>query len=360
MNSFTDRVSALGIPADSFVVIGSGLLDAYDLRTANDIDLAVDEATFERLKSDPNYQHDVRGDLEVLTSDGVEIWRGWTESMPYDKLVASAIEVDGIRYASPSTIIDFKRQRGSDKDLSDIELLERHMADEANSLSVPRHIGYIVDGNRRWAKQHGLPTYEGHLAGYNALKDVALETLRQGVEYMSAYVFSTENWKRSADEVQRLMALTLRILQADIPLFNEHNVRLRVLGSREGVSDKICREIDNAEAATAQNTGGVFAVCFNYGGQLEIVDAVKKLVQSGVDVASISTEAIENNLYAPEVPAIDVVVRTSGEQRLSNFMLWRSAYSEFIFLKKMWPDMTAADVSEVIKEYSRRQRRFGG
>ncbi|NCO10333.1 di-trans,poly-cis-decaprenylcistransferase [Candidatus Saccharibacteria bacterium] len=226
--------------------------------------------------------------------------------------------------------------------------------------AIPKHIGYIVDGNRRWAKSHGLPDYEGHLAGYNTLKEVGLATLEAGVEYMSAYVFSTENWKRSADEVSKLMGLTLRVLTADIPEFNKNNVRLKVLGSRQGVDKKILAAIDRAEAETAHNTGGVFALCFNYGGQLEIVDAVKKIVQSDVSPQSITEETIAEALYAPEVPPIDLVVRTSGEQRLSNFMLWRAAYSEFIFLKKPWPDMTKKDVESIIKEYARRQRRFGG
>jgi len=225
---------------------------------------------------------------------------------------------------------------------------------------IPKHIGYIVDGNRRWAKKHGLPTYEGHLAGYNALKDIAVATLDAGVEYMSAYIWSTENWKRSADEVKRLMGLTLRVLKADIPMFNDNNIRLRVIGSRENVDPKILKEIDNAEAATANNTGGVFALCFNYGGQQEIVDAVKKIVQSGVKAEDVTPELIAQNLYIPDVPPIDVIVRTSGEQRISNFMLWRAAYSEFIFLDQMWPDMTKDDVTAIMKEYSRRQRRFGG
>lgn len=232
------------------------------------------------------------------------------------------------------------------------------MADDTTP-QVPRHVGYIVDGNRRWAKHHGLPTYEGHLAGYNALKEVALETLASGVEYMSAYIFSTENWKRSADEVKRLMSLTLKILTSDIPLFNEHNVRLRVIGSKEGVDAKIIKAIENAEVQTAQNTGGVLAVCFNYGGQLEIVDAIKKIVQSGIAPDVITEETVAKHLYAPEVPEVDVVVRTSGEHRLSNFMLWRSAYSEFIFLDKNWPDMTKNDVAFIMKEYARRHRRFG-
>ena len=231
------------------------------------------------------------------------------------------------------------------------------MTDETSI--VPKHVGYIVDGNRRWAKAHGLPSYEGHLAGYNALKEVGLATLAAGVEYMSAYVFSTENWKRSTDEVKKLMGLTLKVLSADVPEFNKHNVRLKVVGSREGVDPKIVKAIEKAEEATAGNTGGEFALCFNYGGQREIVDAVKKLVQDGVAAEDITEERIAENLYAPGVPPIDIVVRTSGEQRLSNFMLWRSAYSEFLFLDKNWPEMTKDDVTAIIKEYANRQRRFG-
>lgn len=224
---------------------------------------------------------------------------------------------------------------------------------------IPQHVGYIVDGNRRWAKQHGLPTYEGHLAGYNALKEVAIETLNQGVKFMSAYVFSTENWTRSSDEVKKLMGLTLKVLGADVPEFNKHNVRLKIIGSRDGVDAKILKAIDAAEEATAQNTGGELAVCFNYGGQTEIAEAVKKIVQSGISADEITPELIGQNLYAPEVPPIDIIVRTSGEQRLSNFMLWRSAYSELLFLKKTWPDMTKDDVASIMKEYAKRQRRYG-
>lgn len=229
-----------------------------------------------------------------------------------------------------------------------------------NSIVIPKHVGYIVDGNRRWAKKHGLPGYEGHLAGYNALKDVALATLQAGVEYASVYVFSTENWKRSSDEVSKLMGLVLKLVSSDLPEFQKHGVRLRVIGSRDGVDEKIVSAIEKAESETASNSNGVLALCFNYGGQLEIVDAVKKIVQSGAVATDVTSELISANIYAPELPPLDIIVRTSGEQRLSNFMLWRSAYSELFFLKKMWPDMTKNDVSSIIKEYTQRHRRFGG
>lgn len=225
---------------------------------------------------------------------------------------------------------------------------------------VPTHVGFIVDGNRRWAKEHGLPAYEGHLAGYNGLQDVLLALLDHGVKYASAYVFSTENWKRSEAEVSRLMKLLMRLFKSDLDIFIERNVRLRIIGTREGLSESMIKAIDDAEAKTAEMTGGQVILCFNYGGQLEIVDAVKKIVQSGVSAEKITPELISQNLYAPDVPPCDLIVRTSGEQRLSNFMLWRSSYSELLFIDKHWPDMTKDDVSAILEEYSRRNRRIGG
>lgn len=226
--------------------------------------------------------------------------------------------------------------------------------------NVPRHIGYIVDGNRRWAKQHGLPAYEGHLAGYNALKDVVEATFDAGVDYVSAYIFSTENWKRSQDEVRRLMGLVLKLLTADLHFFHDNNIQLMIIGSREQLDDKLVAAIEAAEAATRQHDAGTLALCFNYGGQLELVDAYKKLVQEGVSAADITVDSITQHLYSPEIPACDLVVRTSGEQRLSNFMLWRAAYSELLFIEKQWPDMRADDVQALLTEYASRQRRFGG
>lgn len=232
------------------------------------------------------------------------------------------------------------------------------MTDTAGQL--PQHVGYIVDGNRRWAKKHGLPTYEGHLAGKNVLHDVLLETLNRGVKYASAYVFSTENWKRSEQEVGRLMKLLLSVVQDDLPKLLENNVRLRVVGTREGLTGQLVKAIDESEQKTAHCDGGDLLICLNYGGQLEVADAFKKIVQSGVSVDDITPELISENLYAPDVPPCDLIVRTSGEQRLSNFMLWRSAYSELMFVDKHWPDMTSDDVSTILNGYANRKRRFGG
>ncbi|MCA9339087.1 di-trans,poly-cis-decaprenylcistransferase [Candidatus Saccharibacteria bacterium] len=225
---------------------------------------------------------------------------------------------------------------------------------------IPRHVGYIVDGNRRWAKKHGLPGYEGHLAGYNTLKDILRYTVDAGVKYVSLYAFSTENWKRGEGETGKLMKLALRLFKTDLNELIEEDIRLKVLGTAEGLSSEVLEAARKAEEATAQCKKATVALCFNYGGQREIVDAVRKLIVQGKNAEEINEKEIAKNLYAPEIPEVDIVVRTSGEERLSNFMLWRVAYSEMFFLEKYWPDMTKEDVEIIIDEYQKRSRRFGG
>lgn len=224
----------------------------------------------------------------------------------------------------------------------------------------PRHIGFVVDGNRRWAKERGLPVQEGHEAGYVQLKEVLIELLRRGTGYVSAFVFSTENWRRSKVELDMLMKLFVRVLTSDVPEFVENNVRVRVIGSREQLSRRLVKAIENVEEKTNGLTGGTLLLCLNYGGHLEIAEACKKIMQSGATPADVTPELIAANLYEPDVPPCDLVVRTSGEQRLSNFMLWRAAYSELMFIDKMWPDMTKSDVDDILVGYTRRSRRFGG
>lgn len=223
---------------------------------------------------------------------------------------------------------------------------------------IPTHVGFIVDGNRRWAKKHGLPSYEGHLAGHAALKDILPYLIDKGVKYISFYVFSTENWKRSQDEVNHLMNLVVKILTDDLKEIIGYRARVRVLGTRQGLSDKVLQAIEEAEAKTKHLTRATVAFCFNYGGQLEIADAVQECTKEGI--APITPEAIRAHLYAPDIPDIDLVVRTSGEQRLSNFMMWRTAYSELLFLDKFWPDLRQGDIDLILSEYDRRNRRFGG
>jgi undecaprenyl diphosphate synthase len=227
-------------------------------------------------------------------------------------------------------------------------------------MKIPTHVGYILDGNRRWAKQHGLPTYEGHLAGYNALKDIVEASAEAGVSYISFYTFSTENWNRAEDEVRGLMKLIRMLFKTDMKELTKQGYRLVVLGLRDGLPDDIAKMIDEAEAASAGGTKATLAMCFNYGGQQEIVAATKRAIAAGVDPDTLDAESFVQFLDHPDVPPVDLIVRTSGEQRLSNFMLWRSAYSEFLFIEKYWPDMRPSDVTAILEEYNRRDRRHGG
>lgn len=226
--------------------------------------------------------------------------------------------------------------------------------------SVPTHIGYILDGNRRWAKKHGLPTYEGHLAGYNALHDVIDATVEAGVEYISFYTFSTKNWQRTETEVKGIMSLVRRLLKNDLKQFIKKGYKILVLGERTMIPADIVQAIDDAEAKSADGTKATLAICFSYGGQEEIVRAAQRLIEQGVAASEVTLESFVEALDQPSVPPCDLIVRTSGEQRLSDFMLWRSAYSEFIFLDKLWPEMTKEDVASILETYDARERRFGG
>ncbi|HET9412432.1 MAG TPA: polyprenyl diphosphate synthase [Candidatus Saccharimonadales bacterium] len=229
---------------------------------------------------------------------------------------------------------------------------------ETSTLKVvPEHIGFIVDGNRRWAKKHGLPGYEGHLAGHAALKEVLRTAVQRGIKYVSFYVFSSENWKRSQDEVSHIMNMAVRLIKDDVKELLKENTRLVVIGKRQGLPDKVAQAFDDAEAKTAHCSRATALFCFNYGGQQEIADAASQCAQDGVPI---TPESIRERLYYPQAPDIDLVVRTSGEQRLSNFMLWRTSYSEFLFLDTLWPDLRPADVDVMLEEYNKRQRRFGG
>jgi undecaprenyl diphosphate synthase len=225
---------------------------------------------------------------------------------------------------------------------------------------IPRHVGYILDGNRRWAKKHGLPTYEGHLAGYNALYDVIEATSDAGVEVISLYTFSTQNWNRAEEEVRGIMRLIRRLFKTDIKRLVKENYKVVVLGSREAVPEDIIRFIDEAEEKSKHGTRATLAVCFNYGGQEEIVRAARRLIEQKKSSDDITLESFAAAIDHPELPPCDVIVRTSGELRLSDFMLWRAAYSEFIFLEKFWPEMTKQDVTDILQTYTQRKRRFGG
>ncbi len=226
--------------------------------------------------------------------------------------------------------------------------------------ATPRHVGLILDGNRRWAKKHGLPTYEGHLAGYNALKDVIAALADAGVSYISFYSFSTQNWSRSEDEVQGIMSLVRRLFKRDVKQFVRDGYKIVVMGTRDGIPDDINTMIDQTEVMSRDGTRATLAMCFNYGGQDEIVRTTQRLMKQGIGADDVTIEAFADALDHPEVPPCDLIVRTSGEQRLSDFMLWRAAYSEFLFLDKFWPEMTKDDTAAILEEYANRHRRFGG
>jgi undecaprenyl diphosphate synthase len=230
---------------------------------------------------------------------------------------------------------------------------------ETQAVAIPRHIGFIVDGNRRWAREHGKTTIEGHRQGYANLETIAREAHRQGVEYVSAYVFSAENWKRDRTEVRDLMKFLKWVLQHEVQKFHREGIRLRVVGSKLRIGKALLKAIHEAEQLTEDNSRGTLLLCLDYGGQQEIVDATKRIVADGVDPNDITPELITQYLYAPDVPPPDLIIRTSGEQRLSNFLLWESAYSELLFSEVYWPDFTEQHLAQAMSEYARRQRRFG-
>ena len=224
---------------------------------------------------------------------------------------------------------------------------------------IPKHIGFIMDGNRRWAKERGLPAFKGHEEGVSALERVADACFDRGVKFMSAYTFSTENWSRTQEEVSFLMGLVTKVLTKYLKKFHEKGIRIVVLGTRERLSNKVIDAINKAEEKTLNNKNGTLALCFNYGGHQEILDMYKKIHQDGVSPDNLSVKDLLKYVYHPEIPSCDLIVRSSGEHRLSGFMLPRSDYAEFIFDQTYWPDVDAEKVDEYIAEYNSRQRRFG-
>lgn len=228
-----------------------------------------------------------------------------------------------------------------------------------DELAIPTHLGLILDGNRRWARDNGMTVAQGHRKGYQNLKTVARAALKYGVRYVSAYVFSTENWQRDKQEVRDIMNILKWVLKHEVKDFNKDNIRLRVIGSKAKLGAALVTAIHDAEKLTEHNTAGTILLCLDYGGQQEIVDAVKRIAALGVDPSTITAELIAENLYAPDVPPVDLVIRTSGEQRLSNFMTWEAAYSELLFNEKNWPEFSEADFADAMTHYNNRQRRFG-
>lgn len=225
--------------------------------------------------------------------------------------------------------------------------------------NIPTHLGLILDGNRRWARSNGFTVAQGHRKGYQNLKTISKAAIKHGVRYISAYVFSTENWNREKQEVQDIMKILQWVLKHEVKEFHKENIRLRVIGSKAKLGAALLTAIHDAEKLTEENTRATILLCLDYGGQQEIVDATKKIVAKGVKPEDITTEMIEQNLYAPDVPPIDLIIRTSGEQRLSNFMTWESTYSELMFSEKNWPEFSKKDLASAIDAYGKLHRRFG-
>lgn len=224
---------------------------------------------------------------------------------------------------------------------------------------IPTHLGIILDGNRRWANANGLSLLEGHRKGAEVFKDIALGTFDRGVKYLSAFVWSTENWSRTEEEVSYIMGLVVKGVEDYLDSLHKEGVRVIVLGRRDGLRRKVLEAIRKTEEKTRDNTRGTLALCFNYGGQEEIVDAFKTLVARGISENEVSAEAISKALYAPDMPPIDLLIRTSGEQRTSGYMMWRADYAELHFNDKLWPDFTPGDLDVALADFSKRKRRFG-
>ena len=229
---------------------------------------------------------------------------------------------------------------------------------------IPAHVALVMDGNGRWANGRGLPRVEGHKAGEAALLDVVAGALQAGVSHLSVYAFSTENWNRSPDEVRFLMGFNRDVLRRRRDQLHHWGVRVRWSGRRPKLWSSVIKDLEAAEKLTAQNTALTLTMCVNYGGRAEIVDAVRQIAQK-VSEGSLSPEGITartvaSHLYLPAQPDVDLFVRTSGEMRTSNFMLWQSAYAEMVFLDTLWPDMNRSALWEAIALYQARARRFGG
>ena len=232
------------------------------------------------------------------------------------------------------------------------------------NVKIPNHIAIILDGNGTWAKKRGLPRTMGHRKGAKNLVNVTKHALELGVKYLTVFAFSTENWNRPKDEVDYLMSLPKELLSEYKGKMVNDEIRFRVIGCEDHLSKEALDEIKKAEEETKNNTKMTLTVAFNYGGKRELTDVCKKIAEKvkneQMTISDINEDAISDNLYASDLPNVDLLIRTSGQYRISNFMLWQCAYSEFYFPKTLWPDFKGRDLEKAILEYNNRNRRFGG
>jgi len=230
--------------------------------------------------------------------------------------------------------------------------------------SVPEHVAIVMDGNGRWANRRGLTRIEGHRAGEEVLLDVVAGAIQAGVKHLSVYAFSTENWARSPEEVRFLMGYNRDVLHRRRDQLNEWDVRIRWAGRKPRLWGSVIKELQYAEQLTAGNTGLTLTMCVNYGGRHEIVDAMRamgeEISRGRLKPSAITEKTLRRHLYVPDMPDVDLFVRSSGEQRTSNFLLWEAAYAEMVFLDTLWPDFSRTDLWAAIELYLSRDRRFGG
>lgn len=229
-----------------------------------------------------------------------------------------------------------------------------------NKTKKPKHVAIIMDGNRRWAKNKGLKTAEGHKAGVKALEKIAETFQKHGIGVLTVYAFSTENWNRPKSEVNYLMKLLKHTIKTKVKKFHKQNIKLLVSGKLKDLSKDLQKVIHEAVQLTKDNTDGVLNIALNYGGREEIISAVKKMIkETKGDIKDLTEETFQKYLYTKDLPDPDLMIRTSGEQRTSNFLTWQLAYSELYFSDKYWPDFDTNELNKAISEYEKRKRRFG-
>lgn len=236
--------------------------------------------------------------------------------------------------------------------------------EKSSTVRIPRHVGIIMDGNGRWATARTLPRFEGHRRGVEAVRRAVRTAGDLGISYLTLYSFSSENWSRPPQEVADLMGLLKRFIRNDLADLHRSNVRVRVIGSRSELAADLCTLLIEAEDLTRDNTGLTLVIAFNYGSRQEIADATRRIaarVLAGeLPLEAINADLLGAHLYTSDIPDPDLIIRTSGEQRLSNFLMWQSAYSEFVFLPMHWPEFDRAAFEMALAEYASRERRFGG
>ena len=233
-------------------------------------------------------------------------------------------------------------------------------AREPELPAVARSVAIIMDGNGRWAKRRRLPVAAGHRAGTRALRRTVEAAIDLGIESLCVYAFSTENWSRPRDEIEDLMVIFVETIERELPDLARQGVRVRFIGRRDRATEALAAKMAELEAETAANERLQLWIAFDYGGRAELLEAVKRLLETGADPDDVDEEAFAAHFYAPEMPDPDLVIRTSGQQRVSNFLTWQTAYSEFVFLPGFWPDFDHETFRAAIDEYGRRERRFGG